>query len=156
MKMNSKEIKKNTNTPRHSSRIAAVQALYQIEQTGDSSKKVVLDMIDSNFSSLTQEGYFLPDSSFFEDLVHSTTHLKEELDELITPFLAQNWRMERIASVLRHILRLATYELKNSKNIAESIILNEYIEITKDFFDHRNEVGFINGVLDNVAKNVRS
>lgn len=147
--------KKRSNTPRHSARVAAVQALYQIEQSGDSAKKVVLDMTGANFNALTQEGYFLPDDNFFEELVHGTKDNETDLDLIITEFLADNWRMERIASVLRHILRLATFELKFYPKIADSIILNEYIEITKDFFDHKGEVGFVNGVLDNVSKKVR-
>ncbi|CAO5675657.1 MAG: Transcription antitermination protein NusB [Holosporales bacterium] len=147
--------KKNSNTPRHSARIAAVQALYQIEQSGDTPKKVVLDMIDANFNSLTHEGYFLPDDVFFEALVHGTKDNEEELNTIISEFLAENWRIERIASVLRHILRLATFELRFYPNIHESIIINEYIEITKDFFDRKGEVGFVNGVLDNVTKKLR-
>lgn len=147
--------KKNSNTPRHSARIAAVQALYQIEQSGDSAKKVILDMIEANFNSLTQEGYFLPDDTFFEALVHGAKDNEEEVNSIICEFLAENWRIERIASVLRHILRLATFELRFYPTIHESIIINEYIEITKDFFDRKGEVGFVNGVLDNVTKKIR-
>lgn len=141
------------NTKRHTARLAAVQGLYQMEQSEAVAQRVVQDMISSGFSSL--EGYAKPDVEFFEDLMFSSSLIEGELDGIITPYLAENWRMERLASVLRMILRLGTFELKNHLSTPENIIINEYIEIAKDFFPDGKESQFINGVLDKVSKELR-
>jgi N utilization substance protein B len=152
----SKNIKKAHNTPRHSSRVASVQALYQIEQTNENVKSVITDMIESNFSSLEMEGYTKPDTFFFEDLVKNTHLLQNELDKTIEQFLANNWRLDRLASIIRSILRLATYELKNCLTVPTTVVLNEYIEITKVFFDNKGEHAFVNGILDKISQEVRN
>jgi N utilization substance protein B len=147
---------KNKNTPRHASRIAAVQALYQIEQTNDNVKVVIRQMIEGEFPTLKQEGYIKPDIAFFEDLVNNTSVLQVEFDEIISAHLAHNWKMERLASVVRTILRLGTYELKNCLSIPDRVIINEYIEITKAFFDNKSDPAFVNGILDKLSQEIRA
>lgn len=155
MSTKTKKVQTNINTPRHSARVAAVQALYQVEQTKESTKHVVRDMSESEFSILQQEGYVRPENELFENLVHNTFLLKGEIDIIIKEFLSDNWRLDRLSCILKIILRLATYELRSSLTIPSKIILNEYIEITKDFLDNKSEVGFVNGILDKISKHVR-
>ncbi|MBP9753232.1 MAG: transcription antitermination factor NusB [Proteobacteria bacterium] len=160
--MTTQEIKKENkpqkaiNSPRHSSRIAAIQALYQIEQNNDSVKSVLRQMVENDFLPLQQEGYISPDVILFEELVTNTFNLQPELDETISSFLSDNWRLERLATIVKIILRLAIYELKNSLTIPDRVIINEYIEATKAFFDKSSESSFVNGILDKIAQKIRS
>ncbi|CAO5674605.1 MAG: Transcription antitermination protein NusB [Holosporales bacterium] len=147
--------KKSINSPRHSARIAAIQALYQIEQNSDSVKTVLRQMLENDFATLDMEGYIRPEVTLFEDLVTHTVNLQSELDETIAAYLSDTWRLERLASVVRIILRLAVYELKNSLTIPDRVIINEYIEATKAFFDKSSESSFVNGILDKIAQSIR-
>lgn len=149
-------VKKNINTPRHSARIAAVQALYQHDQTQENINVIVLDMIKSEFSSLKEEDYIAPEIELFKDLTQNGSALLNEIDPIIETFLSDQWKLSRLSYTLRAILRLATFELKTNPMIAENIIFNEYIEITKEFSESKSEVSFVNGILDKIAKNLRS
>lgn len=149
-------VKKNINTPRHSARIAAVQALYQHEQTHENMNIIVLDMIKSEFSSLKDENFITPEVELFKDLAQNAPTLLNEIDPIIENFLSDQWKLNRLSYTLRAILRLATFELKTNPMIAENIIFNEYIEITKEFSENKAEVSFVNGILDKIAKDLRS
>lgn len=138
---------------RHSARLAAVQGLYQMEQSEVIAEKVIRDMISDGFSTL--EGYTKPDIDLFEELIMGASGASLEYDEIIKPFLAEKWKIERLASVVRMILRLGVFELKVRLSTPENIIINEYIEITKDFFPEGKESQFVNSVLDKIAKQVR-
>ena len=153
--MNSSSLLKIAESPRHSSRLAAVQALYQIEQTQDIYLNVIRSFIDHQFEALVQSGHCLPQEAFFKELVEKTFLLKDELDQKIIPHLADNWRLDRVATVLRLILRLGVYELTYALTTPESVIINEYVEITKDFFPGKNETSFINKILDALSKENR-
>lgn len=153
---NKKEKKKNLNTPRHSARVAAVQALYQMEQSGAESTQAVQDMIASAFVTTASEGYVEPDLDLFKQLVIESSLNTQDLDAIIIPYLAENWKIERLASVIRMILRLAIFELKESPLIPRTVIMNEYIEITREFFPGGKETNFVNSVLDKTAKALRT
>lgn len=148
--------KKNINTPRHAARVAAVQVLYQIEQSNIDSTKAVNDMIESNFATTASEGYVQPDLALFKQLVIESVLITQNLDEIITSYLAENWKIERLASVIHMILRLAVFELKECPLIPETVIINEYIEITKEFFSGGKETNFVNSLLDKAAKRLRT
>jgi N utilization substance protein B len=148
--------KKNINTPRHSARVAAVQALYQIEQSNVDATKAVSEMIESNFATTASEGYVKPDLTLFNQLVIESSINIKILDDIITPYLAENWKIERLATVMRMILRLAVFELKECLLIPKTVIINEYIEITKEFFPGGKETNFVNSLLDKVAHTLRT
>lgn len=149
-------IKKNINTPRHVARIAAVQALYQLEQTQENVQAIIRHMIEADFNSLKEQGYTDPEMELFKELVEKTPFLLAEIDPLIEKFLQDAWRLDRLSYTLRAILRLATFELKYFPTISEKIILNEYIEMTKEFSENRSEVSFVNGIIDSIAKYLRA
>ena len=147
--------KKFTNTPRHTARIAAVQALYQYDQTKENIDSIVSNMINGNFHSLFEEGYTKPDISLFEEICSNIESLLPEIDTKISQFLSENWRLERISYTLRSILRLATFELLKFHTISERIIINEYVEVTKAFSETPSDASFVNGILDKISKDVR-
>ena len=76
-----------------------------------------------------------------------------DIDDEIQKYLQDNWRKDRLAPVVRSLLRSACYELMFEPLVPTPVVLNEYIEVARDFLDER-EVKFVNGILDNIAKSV--
>ncbi len=140
---------------RRSARLGAVQALYQIEQTGQSGEPAIAEFISHRFPLLQEEmHYFKPDIALFRNLVLGVSDNLENIDLLIEENLSESWRLERLPSVMRAILRSACYELKDEALVLTPVIINEYVEISKEFFEDK-EVSFANGILDIIAKQVR-
>ncbi|MBY0281256.1 MAG: transcription antitermination factor NusB [Alphaproteobacteria bacterium] len=140
---------------RRSSRLAAVQALYQLEQTEQNVETILKEFTEHRFSLLQEEKiYFNPDVPFFQNLVLGVYKNSKELNELIEKHLVENWRLDRLPSVMRGILLAACYEISYEDIVPLPVILNEYIEISKEFFQDK-EVSFVNGILDVISKNTR-
>lgn len=140
---------------RRSSRLAAVQALYQWDQTGHNIETIINEFTEHRFSLLQEdELYFNPDVPFFKSLVLGVHQNLDTLNALIEKRLAENWRLERLPSVMKGILLAACYELSFEEIVPLPVILNEYIEISKEFFQDK-EVSFVNGILDVISKNTR-
>ncbi|MCX7337907.1 MAG: transcription antitermination factor NusB [Alphaproteobacteria bacterium] len=147
---------KSSFSPRRSARLAAVQALYQLDQSQDQLNKIVAEFITYRFPN-KREGdfhYFKPDVELFKSLTNGVTGNLKEIDELIESNLMQNWRLERLPNVMLNLLRAACFELKYESLVPTPVIINEYIEITKDFFPD-TESSFVNGILDVISKKVR-
>ena len=89
------------------------------------------------------------------DLVRGVVAHQREVDAAVARRLAQNWRLERIDATVRAILRAGVYELTHRKDVPTEVVIDEYVELTKSFFEGP-EPGFVNGALDGVAKDVRS
>jgi N utilization substance protein B len=77
------------------------------------------------------------------------------LDAKIEKYLQSGWNLERLGSVMRSLLRVAVYELMEYEKLPIKVIINEYVNIAHRFFD-RKDVSFVNGVLDQIAKEVRN
>tara|TARA_B100001121_G_C18557896_1_gene558854 strand:+ start:109 stop:489 length:381 start_codon:yes stop_codon:yes gene_type:complete len=92
-----------------------------------------------------------PNKSYIEKLVKGASKNQKIIDDLISLNL-KNWKLSRIESLVRSILRISIYELLYETNVPKKVIFNEYIEITKFFFDGE-ESSLINAVLDAVSKN---
>jgi N utilization substance protein B len=90
------------------------------------------------------------DVEFFRQLIEITEENLSVLDKIIAENLSNKWRMDRLDNVIKSILRLGTAELLFFKNIPANVVFNEYIEISKSFFE-KNEVAFINGLLNSIA-----
>jgi N utilization substance protein B len=132
-------------------RFAAVQALYQLEQRQSTVKDVISEFNHHRLFD-AQKGPI--DAELFQRLVEGTSEHKEALDALITAVLTETWRIERLDAVLRAILRAGFFELQYELVTPVGIIINDYVEITKEFFDGR-ESAFINGALDNGSRSLR-
>jgi N utilization substance protein B len=131
---------------RRKARELAIQILYQIEMKG-SEPKEVLDLFWKSEETL-------PDvRQFTTELVEGTYRNRKEIDQLIERH-SIHWRLSRMAAVDRNILRLGIYELLYLHDVPTSVTLNEAIEIAKKF-GTEDSSAFINGILDNVAKEVR-
>lgn len=137
---------------RTSGRLAAVQALFQLEQSGDTAAAVVLEFMTYRLKDGENE---LPksDVSFFIDLVEGAWGIHVLSDEMIRETLKKGWSLERIEPVTKAILRAALYELSETQT-PPAVIIDEYLNITRNFFDDA-EVSFVNGVLNTIAQKIR-
>ena len=137
---------------RRLARLGAVQALYQMELTGGDAENVAREFLDHRFENEADSGS--PDGDFFRAIVAGVPHCQSEIDRAIASSLAADWRLQRIDSILRAILRAAAYELMERLDIPARVVIDEYIEIAHRFFADE-ECGFVNAVLDRVARKVR-
>jgi N utilization substance protein B len=139
---------------RSAARLAALQALYQLEITGDAPGDVVQDFMEHRFGP--ESGRGLPqDEAFFSDLVHGVLRHQIEIDRSIARSLAAGWTLARIDSTLRALLRSATYELVARRDVPAKVVIDEYVELARDFFEG-DEPGFVNAVLDRLAHRKRA
>ena len=149
-------------TPRQArsvARLAAVQALYQMETAAAGVEAVIREFIDHRFDSDIDseiEGARLAgaDEAFFADLVRGVVAHQAEVDRAVVKRLAKGWRLERLDATVRAILRAGAYELAHRSDIPREIVIDEYVELAKAFFDEA-EAKFVNAALDGVARDVR-
>lgn len=128
---------------RRTARERAMQALYQMDIASELDPKTAIE----NTLEETEES-----SEFLELLVTGCTKHKEEIDQLIGANL-ENWKLDRVGTVDRNILRVAVYEMKYMNDIPDSVSINEAIEVAKVFGDEESR-RFINGVLSKVKETI--
>ncbi len=136
-------------------RLAAVQALYQKEME-DTPLPVLLHEFHQHRLGATIEDVTYADAevSFFDDVVAGVDTRREEIDALISGKLSAGWSLERLDKPMRQILRAGAYELLARIDVPTGSVISEYVDVAKAFYDKR-EAGFVNGLLDAVAKDVR-
>jgi N utilization substance protein B len=140
---------------RRSARLSAVQAMYQMELSGQGAKSVVMQFRDHRFGHEDEPGdYIEADEDFFEDLLQGIVARQDEVDGLIKGALREGWRLSRLDATVRAILRSGGYELLARQDVPTKTVINEYIDIAHAFFEGP-EPGFVNGTLDTLAKQVR-
>ena len=136
-------------------RLAAVQALYQMEVSSAGAETVIREFSEHRFDrdveDMTMAG---ADEPFFADLVRGVVANQRELDSAVARRLAQNWRLERIDATVRAILLAGAYELAHRPDVPTEVVIDEYVELAKSFFEGP-EPGFVNGALDGMAQDVR-
>ncbi len=142
---------------RSAARLGALQALYQLEITGNTPEDVIKEFIDHRFGRDIGEtgGALEQDQEFFADIVHGVLKHQTEIDRSIARALATGWTLARIDSILRALMRAATYELVARKDVPAKVVLDEYVELSRDFFDGE-EPSFVNAVLDRMAREKRA
>lgn len=140
---------------RAGARLAAVQALYQMEQTEQSVRSVIADFMEDRLG-LNDEGDPVEeaDPDIFKAIVEGVVERQEAIDAAIMKRLASGWKIERLDATSRAILRAGVYELIAEIGLPSQIILDEYVSIAHAFFEGA-EPKFINGLLDAVSRDVR-
>ena len=146
---------KSRSKSRSAARLAAVQALYQMEMEG-TALTVLLHEFHHHRLGATIEDVEYADAEvdFFDDLVSGVDARRDEIDALITDKLAEGWSLTRLDRPMRQILRAGTYELLARADVPTASVITEYVDVAHAFYDKR-ETGFVNGLLDGVAKAVR-
>jgi len=140
---------------RSAARLAAVQALYQQEMEGTPTARLLHEFHDHRLGA-TIEGDTYADAeiSFFDDLVSGTLARRDEIDEMIAERLAEGWSLDRLDKPMKAILRVGAYELIARPDVPAPTVINEYLDVADAFYDQR-EKGFVNGLLDAIAKTAR-
>ena len=151
---------KNKNSqpaPRSSARLGAVQALYQLLQDDEASPDtVILEFKEHRLGQEVEGDLYAPaDDEFFADIVRGASGMRDDLHDLIGGALSKGWSVARLEKILLAILEAGSYELKSRVDVPTAVVINEYVDVTHAFYD-QTQARFVNGVLDNIAKTVRS
>ena len=141
---------------RSAARLAAVQALYQMEAAGQGVEATIREF-ESHRLDGDLEGVKLheADARFFSDILRGAVERQGELDPLLTRHLAKGWKLTRIDATARAILRAGFYELVARSDVPVRTIIDEYVNLGHAFFDGE-EPNFINAVLDAAARETRA
>ena len=147
---------KNRIQPRSVARLAAVQALYQMEVSGVGVDAVVREFSEHRFDrDVDGEKMAAADETFFAELAKGVVAKQGEVDQAIVKRLASGWRLDRLDATARAVLRAGAFELMHRPDVPTEVVIDEYVEIAKSFFEGP-EAGFINGALDAIARDART
>lgn len=136
-------------------RLAAVQALYQMEITGVDADSVTEEFASFRFGREPEASPGVPDRAFFADLVHGVPARQADIDAAITKCLAANWKLSRVDSIVRAILRSGAYEILARLDVPAKVVIFEYVELARSF-EAEQEAPFINAALDKLAHRKRA
>lgn len=137
-------------------RLAAVQALYQMELAGEGVETVIAEFANHRFDAdIEGEALAEADEAYFAEIVRGVVENQRELDAAIKERLASNWRLERLDATLRALLRSGAWELLKQPDTPREVVIDEYVELAKAFFDDA-EARFVNAALDGVARDARA
>jgi len=144
-----------TANQRGAARLAAVQALYQMDMAGSGVLEVVAEYEEHRLGQeVDGETYLKADASWFRSIVAGVVRDQTKIDPLIRQHLQDDWSLARVDSTVRAILRAGTFELLERKDVPVAVIVTEYVEIAHAFFQE-DEPKLVNAVLDKIAKQVR-
>ena len=140
---------------RSAARLAAVQAIYQQEMEGTPLPRLLHEFHEHRLgATIEDEQYHEAERDFFDDIVTGVEARSAELDQLIGSRLAEGWTLERLDRPMRAILRAGAYELLARLDVPVGSVISEYVDVAHAFYDKR-ESGFVNGLLDAIARGAR-
>ncbi len=141
---------------RTAARLAAVQALYQIELSGGTVDAVIAEFVKHRLGRDGEgENFGEADQTLFADIVRGAMARRADLDGMIAAALAADWPLDRLEVILRSVLRVGAYELAARLDVPARVVISEYLDIAHAFFSGK-EPGLVNGVLDRLARTLRS
>ena len=140
---------------RAAARLAAVQALYQHEMEGTAIPALLHEFHHHRIGATIEEvEYAEADVDFFDDVVKGANARQAEIDKLIEAKLSSGWALDRLDKPMKAILRAGTYELIARHDVPVGAVISEYVDVAHAFYERR-EAGFVNGLLDAIAREVR-
>ena len=140
---------------RGAARLAAVQALYQMELSGTGVLEIVSEYENYRLGQeIDGEQYLKADASWFRSIVAGVVKDQRNLDPVIADSLIEGWPLSRLDATIRAILRAGVFEIIERKDVPTAVIVTEYVEIAHAFFDE-DEPKLVNAVLDAVARKLR-
>jgi len=141
---------------RSAARLAAVQALYQMEIGGAGWQAVQREFEDHRLGAeIEGEQYREADVALFRDILKGVVARQSAIDKLTDRALVQKWPLGRIDATLRAIFRAAGHELTARPDIPPKVSIGEYVDVAKAFFAFGKEAKFVNAVLDHMAREAR-
>ena len=140
---------------RGAARLAAVQALYQMDIAGAGINDIFAEF-ESHWLGGEVEGdqYRPAEAAFFRDIVGGVVREQARLDPQIDAALNRGWPLKRIEAILRAVLRAGAYELACRPDVPARVVMSEYVDVAHAFVDD-DETGMVNAVLDQLAHQLR-
>ena len=140
---------------RAAARLAAVQALYQMDMESIGIARLLSEFHAHRLGAEIEDAqYAEAEVEFFDDVVAGVNARRAEIDALVEGKLGEMWKMGRLDKTMLQILRCGTYELIARADIPTGAVIDEYMDVAHAFFD-KKDAKFVNGLLDAVAKDVR-
>ena len=145
-----------TANKRGAARLASVQALYQMDVAGSGILEVVTEFENHRLGrEIDGQQYLEADAQWFRAVVSGVVDQQKKIDPVIHAALTDDWPLSRLDSTLRAIMRAGTWELMSKRDVPIAVVVNEYVDIAKAFFDGE-EPKMVNAVLDRIAKKERA
>lgn len=145
-----------TRARRAGARLAAVQALYEMEQTEKSARATIRDFMEDRLG-IGPDG--LPveeaDPDLFKSIVNAVVEHQAKIDTAILARLAEGWKLTRLDATMRALLRAGAAEFIAHQELSDAVILDEYVSLAHDFFEE-NDAKFANAVLQNMGRDLRA
>lgn len=140
---------------RGAARLAAVQALYQMDIAGTGLNDILAEF-ESHWIGREVEGeqYLPAEAAFFREVVRGVLDDQRRLDRMIDEALSKGWPLQRIEAILRAALRAGAYELDRRRDIPARVVIKEYADVAAAFVGG-DETGLVNAVLDQIARQLR-
>lgn len=140
---------------RGSARLAAVQAIYQMDLSSAPVNEVVHEYENLRIGQeVDGDTYLEADLGWFRGIVSGVVELQTKLDPMINDALPADWPLSRIDTLLRAVMRSGTFELLKRKDVPAKVVINEYMDVAKAFFED-DEPRLVNGVLNRIARELR-
>ncbi len=141
---------------RGAARLAAVQALYQMDVAAKGLNEIFAEF-ESHWMGQEVEGtqYRPAEAAFFRDIVAGVVREQRELDPMIDRALAGGWPLKRVEALMRALLRAGIYELRHRRDVPGRVVISEYVDVANAFFE-RDETGMVNAVLDELGRRLRA
>jgi N utilization substance protein B len=140
---------------RSAARVASVQGLYQMDMAQTDLNAVIEEFETHRFRQAEADNPIAgADPTFFAELLRGVLRRQRDIDPLVDQQLATGWRLGRVDSILRAILRAGVFELMERPDVPAKVVINEYIEIAHAFFAE-DEPKVVNGILDRLARRLR-
>jgi transcription antitermination protein NusB len=141
--------------PRSAARLAAVQALYQMDMEKIGLARLLDEFHAHRLGEEIEDAQIAKaEQSFFDDVVSGVDARRAEIDGLIEANLGEQWKLSRLDKTMLQILRAGTYEILARADVPTGSVINEYMDVAHAFFDAK-DAKFVNGLLDAVAKDKR-
>lgn len=142
-------------TKRSAARLAAVQALYQMDMTGVSADAVIVQFLDPELRRQWSDSSMAEfDRGMFSQIVQGVSKQRDELIRIVGAALSADWTVERLEIILRRILEAGTYELTERTDVPPRVTITEYVDVAHAFYSGA-EPGMVNGVLDKISRKFR-
>jgi len=141
---------------RGAARLAAVQALFQMDVSGAGVMEVAAEYEAHRLGQVVDgEQYLDADAAWFRGILAGVVKDQTKLDPIIREALQEDWPLSRIDSTLRAILRAGTFELIERKDVPVAVVVSEYLDVARAFYEDGDEPKMVNAVLDRIARRVR-
>jgi len=141
---------------RGAARLAAVQALYQMDLAGTGLNEIMSEFEGHWLGGEVEGDQYRPaEAAFFRDIVAGVVREQSRLDPQIDAALSRGWPLKRIETILRAVLRAGAYELACRSDVPARVVMSEYVDVAAAFVDEE-ETGMVNAVLDQLAHQLRA